>query len=95
MTTHETAFAERTHRYFTAVAKAAHDWYDADGTWRLPSKPAETRERFWLAFALYGVGEDAFADAVVRQGETAWYRDHAYNIFDTNIAVALLVKHRA
>ncbi len=95
MTSIDTGFAERTHRYFTAVAEAARGWYDADGGWRLPSKPAETRERFWLAFALYGVGDSAFADAVVRRGETAWYRDHAFNIFDTNIAVALLVTHRA
>jgi hypothetical protein len=88
-------FTARTRRYMQAAAEAARGWYAPDGAWLLPSKPAETRERFWLACALYGVGDDAFADAVVRRGETAWYRDHPFNIFDTNIAVALLANYRA
>ena len=86
-------FAQRTRRYLEAAARAARTWYDDDGVWRTPGKPLETRERLWLSFALYGTGDRALADAVIRRGDSPRYGDVLYNIFDTNIAVALLVHH--
>ncbi len=87
-------FAERTYRYLAAAAHEAKSWYDAEGNWILDSMPAETRERFWLCFALYAAGEAKLADAVVRKGETLQYGKVRFNIFDNNIAAALLVSHR-
>ncbi|MHB9025205.1 MAG: hypothetical protein ACYC7E_13710 [Armatimonadota bacterium] len=88
-------FAERAARYCTAAAEAARTWYDDEGNWLIDSKPAETRERYWLACAIYAAGADALADAVIRPGETATYSGgNRYNIFDTNIAAALLAMYR-
>ena len=89
-----TGFDQRTSQYMAAAAKAARAWFDAEGNWIAPTKPLETRECLWLAFALYAQGEPALADAVVRKGDTPFYRDHYYNIFDTNIAALLLFQHR-
>ncbi|HEY3418768.1 MAG TPA: hypothetical protein VGM23_17980, partial [Armatimonadota bacterium] len=89
------SFAERAARYCTAAADAARTWYDDEGNWLIDSKPSETRERYWLACALYAAGADTLADAVIRPGETASYSGgHRYNIFDTNIAAALLSMYR-
>ncbi|HOF86763.1 MAG TPA: hypothetical protein PLZ36_01495 [Armatimonadota bacterium] len=88
----DTACAARTRQYCAAAAAAARTWYDDAGQWQLASKPPETRERLWLACALYTAGEAALADAVIRPGETARYGDTRFNIFDTNIAAALLVQ---
>lgn len=87
-------FASRTNRYLRAAARAARAWYNDAGDWVAPTKPAETRERFWLSFALYHAGATALADAVIRRGDTPLYGKVKYNIFDTNIAVALLAQHR-
>ncbi len=87
-------FKARVSQYFAAATAAAKTWYDADGNWVAPSKPAETRERLWLCFALYAAGARRLADAVIRKGESPQYAQGKYNIFDTNIAVALLVQHR-
>jgi len=84
---------ERCRRFLEAAAEAAVDWYDLRGDWRAPSLPALTRERCWLSFALYAAGRAAFADAVVRKGETAAFATNRFNIFDTNIAAALLASH--
>ncbi|THF76705.1 hypothetical protein [Cohnella fermenti] len=85
---------ERTERFMAAAVVAARAWYDLDGEWIADTKPAETRERLWLAGALYSAGENTWADAVVAQGETARYGNIRFNIFDTNFAVALLLAHR-
>ena len=87
-------FNERTTQYLTAAANAAGHWFDAAGQWIAPTKPLETRERLWLAFALYARGANALADAVVCHGDTSFYRDHFFNIFDTNIAALLFFQHR-
>lgn len=86
-------FRARTQAYMRAAAEEAKGWFNAQGDWLTAGKPLETRERFWLACALYGCRKAKFADAVVRRGETARYGDVRFNIFDTNIAAALLVRH--
>lgn len=88
------AFKERTHRFAVSAARAAHEWYDRDGNWIASTKPAETRERFLLSKALYSVGEEKWADAIIGKGDTARYGAICFNIFDTNIAVSLLIEHR-
>lgn len=87
-------FNERVTAYFTAAAAAAREWYTTDGAWRLNTMPSATRERFWLACGLYAVGADALADAVVRRGESFPDRPTTWDIFHTNVGLALLVKHR-
>jgi hypothetical protein len=87
-------FIHRTQSYMQAAAAAAKGWYDDAGQWISPGLPAATRERFWIAFALYADGSAALANAVIAAGESPHYGDVLYNIFDTNIAVALLVAHR-
>ncbi|HEY3376800.1 MAG TPA: hypothetical protein VGL77_04830 [Armatimonadota bacterium] len=77
-------------QYCQAAAEVAKGWYDAEGNWLLSSKPAETRERMWLCCALYQVDEAAFADAILRPAQTNQYGAVRFNIFDTNIAAALL-----
>ncbi|HEY3330771.1 MAG TPA: hypothetical protein VGK19_12160 [Capsulimonadaceae bacterium] len=92
-------FDERTKRYFTAAALAAHRWYDSAGHWIGSGHELVARERYWLSFALYAAGEHGLADAVVRNadvqqpGKTG--PGSTFDIFHSNIAVALLVHHRA
>ena len=64
------AVARRARLYFARAAEAAGDWYDADGRWIAPTKPAETRERYWLALGLYAAGACDLADAIIRPAET-------------------------
>jgi hypothetical protein len=90
----DAGFAARVGHYCAAAAQAAARWYDVDGRWVGDTKPAETRERFWLAGALYAAGAVSLADAVIRPGETADYHGVRFNIFDSNIAAALLVGAR-
>ena len=87
-------FQKRAHAYLEHAAEAACGWYDERGNWKAGSMPAATRERFWLCFALYTAGKATLADAVIRQGSTDKFRNIHFNIFDTNIAVALLAHHR-
>ncbi len=86
-------FNSRVQQYCQAAANAAKEWYDKDGNWLLHTKPAETREKMWLCCALYKVGESAFADAILRKADTEQYGDVKFNIFDNNIAAALIVNH--
>lgn len=97
MSTHtlpDAGFTQRTGAYLASAAAAARTWYDDAGDWVAASKPAETRERFWICCALYAAGQATLADAVIRKGDTEQFGDIRYNIFDSNIAVALLVAHR-
>jgi len=87
-------FSERSGQFLAAAAEEMKTWYDAEGNWQLDSKPPETRERYWGAFALYANGLDELADAVIRPGQTDTYGKVRFNIFDTNIAAKLLVLHR-
>jgi hypothetical protein len=89
---------KRCQLYFKAAVEAARDWYDQDGKWIAGKPEPGTRDRYWLAFALYAVGEKAWADVIVRQGDTdgtaeARGRANHFNIFWTNIAIALLKAH--
>lgn len=86
-------FVERTSAFLKNAAAAAREWYTDDGQWRASSAPAIGRERFWICFALYAEGHAALADAVIRVAETARYGDIVYDVFDNNIAVALLLQH--
>lgn len=86
-------FTERTTRYLTTAAQAASTWYDADGNWVLSTKPAESRERYWICCALYAAGMATLADAVIRKAQTESFGDHCFNIFDSNIAANLLLAH--
>ncbi len=85
-------------QFFKQVAEAAATWYDAEGNWIATSRPAIARERYWLAFALYGQGANEFGDAVVRAAKIG-YMDNGvrinFDIFHTNIAAILLHKHHA
>ncbi len=90
----EPAFRQRVNRYMAHAADAAMGWYDANGVWKAPSLPAANRERLWLCFSLYGMDNGKLADAVIRQDDAPQYRQIRYNIFDTNIAAALLTQHR-
>jgi hypothetical protein len=91
----------RRHRcdlYLKAVVEASRDWYDRDGKWIGGKPTCDTRERFWIAFAHYAMGENAWGDAIVREGKIENSREYrgkatTYNIFWTNIAVALLAAH--
>ncbi len=91
----DTGYRKRTGRFLSAATAAAKTWYHADGDWVAPSTPAISRERMWLCCALYPHGAAALADAILRKAETERFRDHRFNIFDTNIAAALLVNQRA
>ena len=88
---------ERIRAYCMEASRAACTWYSESGDWRLTSTPAETRERFWICCSLYAVGTSALADAIIRKGNTAQKTARGtihFNIFDTNIAVLLLMKYR-
>ena len=90
--------AARCKLFFEAAAQAATSWYDPSGQWIAGNPHPGTRDRYWLAFALYATGKTAFADAVIRAAVTensAEYRGipNHFNIFSTNIAIALLVTH--
>ncbi|RKP51401.1 hypothetical protein D7Z26_16535 [Cohnella endophytica] len=88
------AFRERSLKFMEAAARAARNWYGRDGEWIADYVPAHTRERYWVAGALYAVGEAEWADAIVLKGETERYGEIQFNIFNTNIASSLLVAHR-
>lgn len=90
----QAGFEKRTTGYLRRAAAASRAWYDDAGNWIATSVPSCTRERYWLAFALYRFGDAAFTDAVVRSCDTPEYHGIKFNIFDTNIAVALLVHFR-
>jgi hypothetical protein len=89
-----TASAARAQQYLTAAAAAMATWYDAEGRWTAPTCPAANRERLWGSFCLYASDRATLADAVIRAGDTEQYGAVKFNIFDTNIAAALLVQHR-
>jgi hypothetical protein len=94
-----TTFESRTGEFFERAVGLATTWFDAQGNWLLASKPASTRDRYWLCFALYSQGEGELADAVIRAGKTHGVAhdgtaDSSFNIFHTNIACVLLIKHR-
>lgn len=86
-------FRERATAYMAAAAGAARRWYDAGGDWVAVSLPPGARDRYWLAFSLYAMGEAQFADAIIRKGRTE-YEPQQFCIFQTNTACALLVQHR-
>ncbi|WP_214628036.1 hypothetical protein [Paenibacillus agaridevorans] len=87
-------FKERSFLFMKKAGQASRSWYDSDGEWVADNVPAATRERFWLAGALYTIGDTARADAIVQKGETEDLNGIKFNIFDTNIATSLLVSHR-
>ncbi|MDG0790562.1 hypothetical protein OMP38_06625 [Cohnella ginsengisoli] len=87
-------FRERTRLFTAKVVEAAGGWYDREGTWTADTTPPHTRERYWIAGALYAAGEAEWADAIVGKGETERYGDIQFNIFNTNIAASLLISHR-
>ncbi|MDG0813522.1 hypothetical protein [Cohnella rhizosphaerae] len=87
-------FRERTRLFTTKVVEAAGEWYDREGTWTADTTPPHTRERYWLAGALYAAGEAEWANAIAGKGETESYGDIRFNIFNTNIAASLLIAHR-
>ena len=89
--------SKRCDLFFKQAAQAAREWYDADGNWIASSVPPAARERYWFSLALYGYGEAAFADAVVRRAKIGRTENGVvtnFDIFHTNIACVLLVKHR-
>jgi len=93
------SFEGRTGEFFKRAVQVASVWFDEQGGWLLPTKPASTRDRYWLCFALYAQGACALADAVIRVGKTHGVAhdgtaDSSFNIFHTNIACVLLLKHR-
>lgn len=92
-------FIARSLRYLEAAAHAARTWYDVNGCWLGDTRPPSTRERYWIAFALYSQGALDFANAVVLGGEIP--QSHmgranslSFDIFHTNIACLLLKMHR-
>lgn len=92
-------FDGRVAEFFRQAVKLATTWFDAEGNWLLRTKPASTRDRYWLCFALYAQGKAALADAVIRAGRTHGVAhdgtaDSSFNIFHTNIACVLLIQHR-
>ncbi|PLT45436.1 hypothetical protein B8V81_3867 [Paenibacillus pasadenensis] len=87
-------FRERTQRFMARAVDAAGQWYDREGEWLADTTPPHTRERYWLAGAMYAAGEAEWADAIVAKGETEKYGAIRFNIFNTNIAASLLVAHR-
>jgi len=99
LSTDLSTFTGRAREFFSRTTQAALTWYDSEGSWLLSSKPPQTRDRYWLGFALYSQGEAALADAVIRVGKTHGVahdgtKESSFNIFHTNIACALLLKHR-
>ena len=94
MSTADHSAAARAGTYLDKAAVAAVTWYDSRGAWTVASKPPETRERLWIASALYRAEMRALADGVIRLGDTAQYGSARFNIFDTNIAAALLIWYR-
>ncbi|MEK0315676.1 hypothetical protein [Cohnella sp. 56] len=87
-------FRERTQQFMAQAVQAAGQWYDREGAWLADTTPPHTRERYWLAGAMYAAGEAKWADAIVARGETESYGSIRFNIFNTNIAASLLVSHR-
>lgn len=92
-------FEHRAQEFFKRAAKVATAWFDAKGNWLLSTYPASTRDRYWLCFALYSQGATDLADAIIRAGRTHGVAhdctaDSSFNIFHTNIACVLLIKHR-
>ncbi len=92
-------FDGRVAEYFRRTTQVATKWFDAEGRWLPRSRPASTRNRYWLCFALYAQGFAALADAVIRAGRTHGVAhdgtaDSSFNIFHTNIACLLLIQHR-
>lgn len=92
-------FESRTREFFQQTVKLATSWYDSEGNWLPDSKPASTRDRYWLCFAFYSQNQASLADAVIRVGKTHGVShdntpDSSFNIFHTNIACVLLLKHR-
>jgi len=95
-----TSFEHRAGEFFSRTAKVATTWFDAEGQWLPLSTPASTRDRYWLCFALYAQGATNLADAVIRAGRThgvahGGMADRSFDIFHTNIACVLLIKHRS
>jgi hypothetical protein len=90
--------AARALLFSEAAARASRDWYDDNGAW-IGGKPvADSRERYWLCLALYAVGENQRADAIILATDTENSREYRgkpthFNIFWTNIAVALLAAY--
>lgn len=94
-----TTFEGRANEFFRQTTQVATTWYDAQGNWLLTSTAPQTRDRYWLCFALYAQGACDLADAVIRPGKTHGTAhdgtaESSFNIFHTNIACSLLVKHR-
>lgn len=95
-----TTFEHRAREFFNRTVKVAITWFDAKGNWLPPSTPASTRDRYWLCFALYAQGATDLADAVIRAVRTHGVAhdgmaDSSFDIFATNIACVLLIKHRS
>lgn len=90
-------FEQRTSAFFTLAAKGAREWFSPDGNWLAKGHPMSGRERFWLCFALYAENQNRWADAIVRQAPVDNSAECGcptnYNIFHTNIALVLLLRH--
>lgn len=92
-------FIARTHLYLEQAARAAQNWYDADGIWVAASLPSQVRDRYWICCALYAEGMHDLANAIILAGDPmmshmGWENPAPYDIFHTNIAVVLLIGHR-
>lgn len=87
-------FLHRSQLYLQHACAAASQWYAQDGTWIATSLPPATRERYWLCCALFTLGKNDLANAIIRQSivdNSAEYGcPTTYNIFHTNIATVLL-----
>ena len=92
-------FKGRTSEFFRQTVRVATTWFDPAGNWLAASRPLSTRDRYWLCLALYARGERALADTLIRISKTHGVAhdgtaDSSFNIFHTNIACALLMRHR-
>ncbi|HEX4070226.1 MAG TPA: hypothetical protein VHX68_03625, partial [Planctomycetaceae bacterium] len=91
------ASPERATFYFQKAAAAASTWYDKNGNWIGTTPKPIPRERYWLCFSLYGAGESALADAIVRStpDRNPGNPHHSFDIFHTNIPASLLCQHES
>ena len=90
--------AARGLRFSEEVARVSRDWYDDKGTWIAGKPVADPRERYWLCLSLYMVGENKRAEAIILATNSENSREYRgkpthFNIFWTNIAVALLAAY--
>ena len=91
----ETAY--RCQQYLRISAEYGKEWYCENGSWKSDITPPLTRERFWLCCALYEAGDSSLADAIIRTSRIIrkeYPFRSTFNIFNTNIATMLLLRHR-